>query len=196
MSERTSKLILLLFGVVLAALGAVVLLFFRAERRMARLEEQLARSGALTAASTSREAGRSGAPPIRWSSTSTDGAEPAPAVAAPRKRGHALQAPAQPKMPEGRKFAEENDLDELQWRTLTKLNAYWMDALKKASEQGEGSLTDSLADTAKQRAIKLRAVLGSDEGLASYREFEGSLQENRVTYKAKDGTVYGAAPFE
>jgi hypothetical protein len=188
----------LLFGAaaLVAALGALGWLLVRTERRMTLLEEQLART---TAPGAPRQADRTGAPPVRrWPVDQAAPAEPA-REAPPSRRAQKLaelHAPAQPRMPEAKKFAEERELDELEWRTLTRLNGYWMDTLAKAAKEGEDALPDKLDYVAKQRDIKLHGVMGSDEGVASYRQFEGSLQENRVTYKAKDGTVYGAAPFE
>ena len=193
MTDRASKLLVVLLGAVLAALVVVGILFVRAERRMARIEEQLAKNGA--AAPAPQQGERAQAPLRRWASEP----DPAPAGASPPRRARRpdlLREPAQPKMPEARKFAEDNDLNELEWRTLIRLNGYWMETLAKAEKDGEDALPDKLDYVARQREIKLRGVLGSDEGVASYREFEGSLKESRVTYKARDGTVYGAVPFE
>jgi hypothetical protein len=197
MSDRSSQPLVLLLAGVVVALGAVGVLFVRTERKMAKLEEQLARTPA--AAPAPRQVERAATPVVRWSPPPTAGADPAQAEASPHRRARQaeeLRAPAQPKMPEARKFAEDNEVTEIEWRTLTRLNQSWMDSVKKAAEQGEESLPDSLEYVAKQRDLKLRAVLGSDEAMTDYKHFEGALQDQRVTYKAKDGTVYGAAPFE
>jgi hypothetical protein len=197
MIDRPSSSRSLLLGAAVLAIVAVGWLLVRTERRVAQLEAQLARTAAAP-----RPAERSEAPPARrWVAAAVDQpalAEPAREAPPPRRARQLaeLQAPAQPKMPEARKFAEDQQLDEQQWRTLTRLNAYWMDALQKAEKDGEDALPDKLDSVARQRDIKLHAVLGSDEGVASYREFEGSLTDNRVTFKGKDGTFYGAAPFE
>jgi hypothetical protein len=96
--------------------------------------------------------------------------------------------------PEVRAFADTHPLDARGWKTLERLNEWWVESLRKAEADGESSLPDKLAFMAEQRRIKLASVLGED-GARDWEALERSLGEH-VTVRGKDGNTYEGASLE
>jgi hypothetical protein len=99
-----------------------------------------------------------------------------------------------PTNPTVRAFAASHRLDGIHWRTLRRLNEWWVDSLRKAEQQGESSLPDKLAFMAQQRRIKLNAVLG-EQGAKDWDALEQNL-DGRITVHGRDGATYEAAAIE